>query len=214
MGFSDEVNETQKEMGGDSDFYKFKEGDNKLHILTEPKIKVSRYNYGICYEGAPYCQQDVMDKEYAKALEDAKAAGKNPKDVSRPNLSKKWMCWAINRATGGLVLVDIPYGVSKTLKEFMESDEAGFKSWPMPYGINIKAKGAGKKTVEYEVIASRKETPITEEELAELAKKATVESILERMKQKQKDKMEGKVTDTSGGIEYPTDDINPEDIPF
>lgn len=214
MAFEDEVNEAGKDMGSGGDFYKFKEGDNKLHILTEPKIQVSRYGYGICYEGAPYCQKDAMDKEYADAVEKAKAEGKDPKKVSRPNLTKKWMAWAIDRKANEIVLVTLPYGVSKTLMEMMKSEESGWQGWPMPFGINIKAKNAGKKEVEYEVIASRTNTAITEEELEALGKLTPVDQILDRMKEKQREKTEGRAHDPSAPLDYPEEEINPDDIPF
>lgn len=214
--FEDEVTAAGNEMGGGSDFYKFKEGDNKIHILTEPKIQASRYGYGICYEGAPYCNPANLEKEYQAALEKARAAGEDLKKVKHPAVSKKWMCWAIQRSTAELVLVTLPYGVSKTLMEMKADEESGWTAWPMPFGINIKAKGAGKKEVEYTVVASRQNTVITEEELADLAKKTPVDQILDRQKAKQKDKTEG--TNTAGvdmgPIEYPEEDINPDDIPF
>lgn len=221
MGFEDEVAEAGREMGGGgtSDFYKFKEGDNKLHILTEPMIQVSRYGYGICYEGAPYCNKEAIQKEFDQKVAEAKAAGKSAEEIKKikpANLTKKWMCWAIDRANQELVLVTLPYGVSKTLGEMKASEESGWEGWPMPFGINIKAKNAGKVTVEYEVIASRNNTAITEEELADLAKKTPVDQILDRMKVKAREKVEGASSAPAGepGVDYPVEDINPDDIPF
>lgn len=227
MSFEDSVNEASKEMGSTSDFYKFKEGDNKMRIMTEPMIQVSRYGHGICYEGAPYCSAESLRKEHEAAIAEAKKAGKSAEDIKkiRPaNLTKKWMCWAISRAGAStkdefgdeLVLVTLPYGVSKTLMEMKKSEEAGFEGWPMPFDINIKAKNAGKKEVEYAVLASRKETPVKEEELAMLEKKTPVDQILDRMKQKAREKVEGKPagSEEHTGVEYPQDDINPDDIPF
>ena len=216
MSFEDEINHTSQEMGG-SDFYKWKEGDNKIQILTEPQIQVSRYGYGICYEGAPYCQKDQIEAEYEEAVEKAKAEGKDPKKVSRATLTKRWMCWAIDRFTGNMVILTMPYGVSKTIAEMKKSEEAGFEGWPMPYGLNIKVTNPGKKEVEYEVIASRKNTAITEAEFADLDKKKPIEQILERMKEKQQAKYEGITPAKTVAHEeesYEPEEINPSDIPF
>lgn len=218
MAFEDEVNQAGKDMGSNtSSFYKFKEGDNKLRIMSEPMIQVSRYGYGICYEGAPYCQKETLDKEYAAAVEKAKAAGTDPKKVPRPNLSKKWMAWAIDRSTGDLVLLTMSYTISKELMEAKGSDEAGFQGWPMPFDINIKAKGAGKKEVEYTLICSRQSVPVTDEEAKLMEKVTPVDQILGRMKEKQREKTEGNgapKTDAMAPIEYPEEEANPNDIPF
>lgn len=222
MGFKDEVDTAARSMGGGGDWYKFVEGDNKVRLLTEPVIKVSRFGYGICYEGAPYCQKATLDRELDEAKQKAKAAG--DKDWAKATIKmpgKKWCAWGIVRGNKEkdvedvMAIIELPYGVSKELRTMMDSDEAGFKGWPMPYDINVKAKGAGKLTVEYTVIADRQNKDVTPEELAELEKCTPVTQILDRMKDKQRQKVEGGgAAVASGPVEYPTEDINPDDIPF
>lgn len=226
MGFQDEMNTAQKSMGG-GDWFKFREGDNKMRIMSEPTIKVSRFGFGICYEGAPYCQKATLDRELAEAKEKAKAAGnKDWNKVTIKMPSQKWSAWAILRGDkekgqeDSFILVDLPYKISKALLELMTSDEAGFKGFPMPYDINIKAKGVGAMSVEYSLIPSRTNTDVTDVEMEELGKLTPVVQILDKMKAKQKEKTEGGGTSSSAGaqasdaIEYPTEDINPDDIPF
>jgi hypothetical protein len=215
--FEQSVDEARS--GGD--FFKFKEGANRLRIMSEPLIKVFRFGYGICYEGAPYCQKATLDKELAEAKALAKSQGKDPSKVAIKMPSKKWECWAIVRGDGKEIkdkfaIVDFPYGVSKDLRELMGSDEGGFKSFPMPYDINIKAKNAGTFDVEYTLIANRSNTDLTEEELAEYAKLTPISEILERMKDKKRKEVEGTSggTEDSGTVEYPEEDINLDDIPF
>lgn len=72
----------------------------------------------------------------------------------------------------------------------------------MPRAINIKATGAGTKEVEYTVLPSPKETPVSEEVLAELAKKPTPEEIIELIKGKSKP------------VDYPESEITQEDSPL
>ena len=221
MSFENEVENVQKEVETSGDFYKFKEGDNWMRLMAEPKIKVSRWGFGICYEGAPYCSKEALEADYKKAQEKAKADGKDPKDVNPPNLSKKWMVWAMIRSEDGksdyLSIVDLPYGVSKKLKEIKEGKDSSFDAWPMPYDVNITVKGAGKKSVEYDLLVARKDVPVTEDELKDLEKVTPVEQILDKMKSKQKEKIDGGKSDgapEATGVEYPEEEINAGDIPF
>ena len=218
---NDDFRNSVDKAGRDGGWFKFKEGDNKMRIMSEPIIKVSRFGYGICYEGAPYCQKATLDKELAEAKEKAKAEGKKDWDKTTIKMpSKKWCAWAILRGKEGVEdsfgIVELPYGVSKTLRELMDSDEAGFKGFPMPYDINIKAKGAGSMGVEYTVIASRTSSDVTDAELEEFNKQTPVSQILDRSKDKQRQKIEGGAGSTanSAPMEYPQEDINPDDIPF
>ena len=182
MGFKDDV-----EQSSSGDYYKFAEGENKLRILSEPVKKVSRFRYGICYEGAPYCT-DLPDGE---------------------KLSVKFACWAIDRKSGRQVILDLPMTVAKPLKELMVSEEYGFEDFPMPYDITVKAVGAGTKEVEYSVIAARKNSELTQEELDEFAKKTPITEILE--KQKEKARAQNSTPVESG--EMPADEPV-GDIPF
>ena len=104
--FESGVDKVGEEMGASSDFYKLVAGDNRLHILTEPQIEVSRWGYGTCYEGAPFCNEKQMEADYEAAVGKAKAEGKDPSEVSRPQLTKKWLCWAIDRNSSGRPQVD------------------------------------------------------------------------------------------------------------
>ncbi len=216
---TDDFRSSVDKAGRDGGWVKFKEGDNRMRIMSEPLIKVSRFGYGICYEGAPYCQKATLDKELAEAKEKAVAEGKDPSKVTIKMPSKKWCAWAILRgkesADDTFGIVELPYSISKTLRELMDSDEAGFKGFPMPYDINIKAKGAGSMGVEYTVIASRTSSDVTDAEMEEFNKQTPVVQILDRIKDKQRQKMGGtSAQSTDAPIEYPTEDINPDDIPF
>lgn len=221
MGFQDEFEQHQKSQGGGSDFFKFTLGDHAMRILTEPVKKVSRFGHGICYPGAAFCDPAVMDKEYEEKVAKAKEEGKDPKKVNRPNLGVKWSVWAVIRATGDLAIVDLTNSVAEKLLTFMASDEYKFSEFPMPYDVTIKVarkkgvKNPGPKDVEYDLLPARSNTPVTEAELADLGKKTPIGQIIERMqvKQKERDAGGGEASE-SGGIEYPTEDINPDDIPF
>lgn len=235
MAFKDEFDKTQEEMGS-SDFFKFqKDGDYRFRIMGEPVKKVSRFGtgYGICYAGAVYCQKASIDADYEKAKAAAIAEGKDPEKVKRSNLSFKWLMWAINRTTGKLVILELTNTVVKKLRNYMDSDEYGFKAWPMPYDITVSVVNAGTKEAEYDMVAARKDSPITPEETEAFEKLTPIDQIVERMKAKKREvdgvpaptEEEGATPEIQagetpvasgeeGGVAYPTEDINPEDIPF
>ena len=215
MGFGDEMDQHQKEMQTNGSFFKFKkDGDYKFRIMAEPVKKVSRFGYGICYEGAPYCQKDALDKEWEEKKAKAVADGKDPSKVARPNVTVKWMTWAYHYATESFLIFEMANTVATAVLEFMRSDEYGFKEWPMPYDIMIKVKNAGIKEVEYTVLPARQNTPVSDALMEEYGKLTPIAQIKERLQAKQKEKVENGGQSKSGGIDYPEDDINAEDIPF
>ena len=59
--FKDSFDEDTKDITS-TGFFKFKEGDNKLRILSAPLIKVSRWGHGVCYKDAPYCSAEALEE--------------------------------------------------------------------------------------------------------------------------------------------------------
>lgn len=215
MTFEEEFDKHQEESSRVSDFYKFKAGDNKFRIMTEPYKKVSRWGHGICYEGAPYCDPAQMEKEYREKQEQAKKEGKDLKKVTKPSLSTKWVVWAIDRATKDFVILELPTTVAEDLRNYKSSEDYKFEGWPMPYDVTVVATGkVGTVDVKYKLHPARKESPVTEEELNALEKKVPIPQIFERIKAKQKAKVEGVEVDESATIEYPEESIDPNSIPF
>lgn len=160
-------------------YFKIVEGDNRVQLLTYT---------------APLAQYfDPGTKKYRIAEDGDKG------------VSIKGVCWILH--DGKLKQAKLPYTVVKAIRAFQNDEETSFDEFPMPYAINIKAKNAGTKEVEYTVIPSRKESTIPAAILAELKSKPSPEEIIEKMR--------GKTEPSSkSGIEYPTDEINPEDVPF
>lgn len=215
MSFQDEYDAHEKS-SGKSDFFKFKEGDNWLRIMSDPAKKESRWGHGLCFDGAPYCNPQKMQEEYQAKLQEAQVKGTDPKKVSMPKTSVKWSVWAIDRASGAFVIVDLPGGVASDIRKFMDSKEYTFKGFPMPYDINVIAdKNVGTINVKYKVLPARANTDITEAEKAELDKQQPIAAVIERMKSKAKREFEnGGVDPMNEPIEYPDEEINPADIPF
>lgn len=217
MGFRDDV---EKEKSS-SDFYKFVKGDQKFRIMSEPALMKTRFGdkYGICFDGAPYCDPSVMQKEYEEKVEQAKKDGKDPAKVSKPSLTSKYMCWAVLRGKtpeqDRMVIVKIPKQLAEKLLTWMDSEEYGFKEFPMPYDVIINAdENVGTTKVKYEMMASRKETPVLESEIEELSKKTPCDQIIDKMKAKRKAEFEGLEVAGDAPVDYPEEEVNAEDIPF
>ena len=208
MGFAENFEREAKKFGLTGDFYNWTEGDNRVRGLSTPEIYVSRFGkeFGACYEGAPYCKKEELEK----------AKDKNGKPAQ---LNKKWLCWAIIRREATepeLGLLRLPYKVMVQLKNLAQDtkDGYGFQDFPMPYDINIKVENAGETTAVYSVIPSKKETKITDEEMGALSKKTPVDQIIQKMKDKAKRKLEGAPDPADKTIDYPEEKINADDIPW
>lgn len=192
--FEEQFSSDTKEHGIGQDkaaWYKAKDGENKIRILSTPEFNQSRYNYGTVYDGAEWAKKENL--------------GKNE------SLTNRWLTWIIDRADEKMKLYNMPYSISKELVSLKTNAEYAFDDFPMPYDITIKVKGAGTKEVEYSVLPARKETPVTEEENARLAEQSLPSDIIASMKEKSRQKF----GDASSAEEAPpTEDINPEEIPF
>lgn len=185
---------------GGGDWFKFKEGANQVRILTTLEPIPSHYGYGYCVgkEHCPVCKEGGEDK--------------------KPSV--KFLCWVLDQSDQQMKLAQFPYIVMKTLQDFQNIPDYTFDVVPMPYDLIINATNAGKKEVEYTIMPARKETPVSEEILKQLAKENTPSEIKASMKKKQLKKLgiempddgKPKVADTS--IPYPEEDVKPEDIPF
>lgn len=123
------------------------------------------------------------------------------------NVSVKGVGWVLQ--DGVVKDATLPYTVVKAVRELMADPEYAFEEFPMPRQINIRTKNAGTKEAEYTVIPGAKEIPVPSEILAELAKKPTPEQLVDTLRTK-----DAPVSQEKTDIEYPADDINPEDVPF
>lgn len=175
---------------GGSDFWKPADGQNKLRILVTPEIVVSRYKFGVCYDGAEYCKKENL----------------GPKDT----LSYKWLTWIIDRADGKLKLYSMPFLVAKALTALKTNDEYGFVEFPMPYDITLDVKGAGTKEVVYSVLPARKETALTEEESDELEATTDVSKVIDAMKDKARKQHGGEETASEDLMEDYPEPTEPE----
>lgn len=157
-------------------YFNIVEGDNRIQMLTHCASLAQVY--------------DPSTRKYRIAVEGDK------------NSSIKGLCWVLHE--GKIKQAKLPYTVVKAIRELQKDPDYQFEAFPMPRLINIKAKNAGTKEVEYTVIPVPKETVVTASVLADLAAKPTPEEVVEKIKEKANPKT----------VDYPEEDVNPEDIPF
>lgn len=204
--FKDQFNKDREEKNaGGGDWFKMKEGDNKIRILSNPTKFFEDFKRGICYSECGF------------------------------QGSMKYLTWVWDYTDNKLKLAKLSFTVMEAIFGYMNNDEYAFDNFPSPYDTTINAKGAGTKEVVYTVIPARVNSEMSPAILDEVSKKKTTDEIIEKMKAKQieKDKANGvyennairaermkqnpgKPSEELDTIEYPeeTADIDPNQIPF
>jgi hypothetical protein len=181
--FADKVNQQAQQFGldtvaGGNDFWKPSEGANKIRILCEPQLLARRFQYGICYQGAWYCQKENIPEG--------------------ERLTIRYLTWIIDRADGNFYLYEMPWKVIQQLAQ-IQKDEAGqgfaFEEFPMPYDCSLHVQNAGKKEAVYTLTPDRKDTPLTQQEKDTLEDCTAPADIIEKMKDKARRRENGEETD-------------------
>lgn len=223
----DELDKQAEQYGGGrtggSDFFEFQEGKNVLRILNFPEILATHFF------GPGKSSVICIGIE-----EGCKFHGENaPKDdkgnEKRPSL--KLITYVIDRSDSKVKLAELPLSIRYGLKDLQETDGFDFSDFPMPYDVQIihDPKNSDPKA-KYRMTGIPRMVPLTPEEQAAFDT-AMAKMTPEQYVQKRKDKVNvGKdfdatipssstKTDTPnsgivGPIDYPTEEINPDDIPF
>ena len=200
----------QYNAGGGGDWYKMQKGNNTFRILTEPKIMFEKYNVGICYTDCGY------------------------------QGSPKFLMWVLDERDNVVKLMKINYTSGEQILALETDVDYGFKGFPMPYSISISADDkVGTKDVTYGAPLPRPVKPLPDNIGDEMSKRKPISEIIERMKTNQKEKhvLDGtwqKELDRKAalvkelgearsgsapvkavdGVDYPEEEISPDDIPF
>lgn len=128
-------------------FFKFKEGDNRLRLMSECLPHTS-----------------VFD-------------GKK---------NFKWLCYVLDRRDGEIKAFFMPHKVYKSIEALQLDPEYAFEEVPMPYDINVKAKGAGTKEVEYTLLPARRATALSHDEEEKLEACKPLAEVKDALDKKQK----------------------------
>ena len=195
MSINDKLQQAQKSEHAQKsgEWFKLKEGDNTIRILTELEVIFEDFKKGICYTDCGFTG------------------------------TTKGLAWVLDKSDNQVKLMKINYNLMKTIGAWETDEDYGFNGYPMPYDIKIKAEGAGTKEVKYTYLP-KPVSPISDEVLDDLKSQKPISEIVQIMKEKniEKHKSEGTygkfrseaTNENADTIEYPTDEIAPEDIPF
>lgn len=129
------------------------------------------------------------------------------------NVTIRGICWVLQ--DGIIKSAKLPYTIVKAIRALQQDPEWDFKI-PFLHTLTLNAEGAGTKEVKYSLTPSPKTVEISKEILAELAKKPKPEELVEKIKNKASGTSSaGTVEDTrEAPVDYPSEDIDPADIPF
>lgn len=216
FSFNDALSQAEKEFSnlGSSkgDFFKLKEGKNRVRILTPLVPYASHFvsktkapNACVGKEDCPDCKKMVKVKQ------------KDGTEVERPNDPLvKFVCHVLNTVNGKVELAQFAPTIFYSLRDLQNDPEWSFNELPMPYDITINAEGAGTTSVKYSVVASPARTALAPEVLTKLTKIHSPEQFKSAMIEKRK-KALGLITkDIAGAVEYPENenDVDASGIPF
>lgn len=193
---NEQMKQAEKEYGMESEWFTFEEGENPIRVLTNGVVMAQHWDgkkYHVCYGRDTGCPMCAIDNK----------------------ASVKWLHWIYDYKNKKLAIAKIPHTVEKLIGGYQANAEYAFEEFPMPYSLTVGVKDAGKTSVEYTLTPARSNTPVAQNLLDTLAKKTTVEIILDNMKKKQA-KADGKLPAEveQAPVEYPKEEINASEIPF
>lgn len=221
-----QLQDGQREAGISSNgFFRFKSGENRMRILTEGSV-IATHFFGkgqkatTCYgeqKGCPFHGEGAPKNKEGKE--------------AKPSI--KYTCYILTNGT--IEMADLPYSAMKQIGDFQENIDYKFDSFPMPYDVTIKFDPDSKSPNDmYKVIASPKREPVSEAIMDELLEKVTklspADSVAKKKSwqmsehekdgtaQKRRDEFRQSVANTPkqevDTIEYPKEEIDPDDIGF
>ena len=160
--------EKQYNMGGN--WLKLKSGENKVRLVSEFEVYGNHFDEKKGVKGLICIGKDKGCIGCAKDIE----------------VKAQTLGWVIDRSDGKVKLFRMPYSVFKKIGELQLQEEYQFETVPN-YDVTITKTGEGMET-RYSVIAARKDTEITGDEMEDINKTVKpVSEIIENMKSKIKD---------------------------
>lgn len=195
-------NEYDLNKGSNSEWYNLEEGQNRVRVLTQFQVLPYHYvnnKFNLCVgkEKCPFCKEEVP-------------------------ITTKWLCYVWDRRENedlGVKPASLPYTVIKEIQKLQDDPEWTFDTLPMNYDVTIvktiKKGKDGKDRPSYSVTGSPKREDVPEEKMNELAKQNSPEKIKEAMRDKRMKELGlEEVAEQNTDIEYSTDEISAEDVPF
>lgn len=216
--FAQELEKSQEGMGrgNSADYFNIESGNQNLMRVLTPAASYVQYFLGKGVKPAV---------AYGRDLGDPRA------DDTTINKHVKYACYVLDRKDNRVKLATLPYSVMKGIADLQQNPDYAFEDLPMPYDVRITYKPEESPANKYSVAATPTKAPLTADEekaFLEAMSEITPEQFVQKMKDKQRKDDEEKgllktvvvqesrpaPAQAPSKVEYPKDDINPEDIPF
>lgn len=192
---SETYKEVSREYGTTSEFFRPKDGDNRIRVLSgyEPLAKHwfeinGKKTQKVCFGKDKGCSFHRKEDQPVKA---------------------QFLLWIIDREDEIIKIYEAGWTFIKYLTDIKNDADYGYETLP-DYDIKIKKTGQGFAT-EYTFTPSPKK-PLTDEEMTAFMDKNDITEIVEKMKKNEMEKAGG-----SEGIQprpVDEDEIKIEDIPY
>lgn len=163
-----DLNNLEQEETG-SDFHRLETGDTKIRVLTD-FVEVKQVWEGVYPNSKPLGM-----------LRKGQTLG------SGQSVKTSGWAWTIVRGekSDTMKIITFPMSIISKLANLKKSDDYAWEDMPMPYDVTIHNTGEGGDR--YSITPARQNTELTEEELADLEAKNSIEEIVEKIKDKQSD---------------------------
>jgi len=186
-----------KTENNNSGFLTFKEGDNKVRIVSEPEPRMQHW----------------LGKRPIPCVGKCKLCADNLK------VRTSHMFHVIDRETGEFKIMGTGVTVANAMRELKESDDYSFDSIP-DYDITIKRTGLGLDT-EYTVLAARNNSELTEEEKTKVADLKPMKDIIKSLNEADLERAEkeppidrSQVATDMNESGFETDSESADNVPF
>jgi len=172
-----QTNEAQDQYGagaGGANYFKFKEGKNKIRILLEGEIIATHFVGGKGYtcfgikEGCPYHGENAPKND----------------DGSARKPAAKLITYVLDRNSEDAhpQQAEIPYSVVKQINTFAGEKDYAFTEFPMPYDLTVAYDKKAAPNDMYKVIPGAARDPIPPEILDEMGRVPPISQTIERKK--------------------------------
>lgn len=172
-----QTSEAQEQYGagaGGADYFKFREGKNRIRILVEGEMIATHFVGGKGYtcfgikDGCPHHGPSAPKNE----------------DGSVRKPAAKLITYVIDRNDKDPMpkQAEIPYSVLKQINTFAEEKDFAFSEFPMPYDLTVTYSSKAAPNDMYKVVPSATRDPVSEDVVAALEKVPPVSQTVERKK--------------------------------
>lgn len=180
--------------GSKGEWLRLEAGDNKVRILSEYEVLAKHWGSNkkstVCVgkdHGCTFCKDKAdIEAELAKETDKIKIEALK-KRIAATKPSVKFLLWVIDRKDNKPKIAELGWTIINAIGELQKDEEYGFQELP-EYDVNIKktVKGSGTQPsdIEYTLVPSRINKPLTPEELTQLKSLTPVADVVKTIKER------------------------------